>query len=363
VVSLITEKIKPSGQKSVLTKFKNWLRELPTIFAKIVVYIISVGFALLFFSLIVIAIGCDPLIAFKTLFSSSIGSLPRLIETLVITTPLIFTGVAVAIAFKINFWNLGVEGQLFWGAIALTYVGIFVTGVPPPIQFLLGFVLAFLMGGLWALIPGALKAYLRVNEIIVSIMLNFVTFLVVDYLASGPWHDPMGFEPLTYPVSESVTLPRLVLGTRFHIGLFIAILFAFLIYIILNKSRLGFEIKVVGDNAEAAKGCGINIARAVVLTSILSGGIAGLCGASEIAGVHHRLLRGISPGYGFTGIIIALLAKNHPIWVIPVAFFFAILLSGSNALQRTIMMPAGAVYAIQAIVALCILIPEYVLRR
>ncbi|MBS7648178.1 MAG: ABC transporter permease [Halobacteria archaeon] len=340
-----------------------WLKEQPSIEAKATMYLISVGFALLLFAITVLAMGYSPLLALETLIVSSLGGKTRLAETLVRMIPLIFTGTSVIIAFKANFWNLGVEGQLYWGAIALTYVGLFLANLTAPIQLLLAFSLAFLAGALWALIPGALKAYLGVNEIVTTIMMNYIVLLIVDWLATGPWHDPMGFEPITYPISEYIRLPKIIMGTRFHTGLLIALACVVVTYIILERRTLGYEIKAVGDNVNAAKRSGINIVKVIILTAFLSGGIAGLAGASEIAGVHYRLLRGISPGYGFTGIIIALIAKKSLVWSIPVAFFFAMLLLGSDAFQRTISMPAGAIYAIQAMIALCILMPEYALRR
>ena len=326
-------------------------------------YLSSAILALIFFSIIVLAMGYDPLTAFQTLAMASLGGYGRIAETFIKTIPLLICGLAVTIAFKANFWNIGVEGQLYWGAIAFTGIGLYMTNLPPALQFLLAFLLAFLAGGFWAFIPGALKAYLEVNEIITTIMLNYIAFLFVDYLVSGPWKDPMAFEPLTRKVSEAIWLPTISSYFCVHYGLVIAIICVIATYIILNKSSLGYEIRVVGSNIRAARIGGIKVAKIVVLTSFLSGGLGGICGACEIAGIHHRLLRGISPGYGFLGIIIALLAKNHPIWNIPAAFFFAILVVGTDALQRTIAMPAAAVYAIQALVALSVLVPECLLRR
>lgn len=319
----------------------------------------GITIALAAFALFIIALGQDPITAYATMFYASMGSPGRLAGTLVKTIPLWLSGISVAIALYANFWNLGAEGQLYLGAVAYTGIGLFVSGIPAPLHLLIAFVTAFVIGSIWAFIPGVLKGYLNINEVVVTILSNYIVFLLVEYLVSGPWKDPVGFEPITYPINPALELPAVIPGTWLHSGIYIAIVFTIIAYIVIHKTTLGYEVRSVGVNPKAARRAGIKVARVIMLTSLLSGGIAGLAGAAEIGGVYHRLVRGISPGYGFFALIVALLVKSHPLAIPFAAFFLAIIFVGVDALQRTMGMPVGAVYALQAIMVICILIPEY----
>jgi simple sugar transport system permease protein len=322
-------------------------------------YSSGISIALVAFALFIIAMGQDPIAAYATMFHSSLGGPERLAGTLVKTIPLWLCGISVAIGLYANFWNLGAEGQLYLGAIVFTGIGLFVGGIPAPLHLLIAFIAAFIISSLWAFIPGVLKGYLGINEVVVTILSNYIIFLLVEYLVSGPWKDPVGFEPISYPINPALKLPAIVPGTWLHAGIIIAIAFTIITYIFIYKTTLGYEIRSVGVNPRAAKRAGIKVARIIMLTSLLSGGIAGLAGASEIGGVFHRLVRGISPGYGFFGLIVALLVKSHPLAIPLSAFFLAIIFVGIDALQRTMGMPIGAVYAIQAIMVISMIIPEY----
>lgn len=319
----------------------------------------GITIALVIFALFIIAMGQDPIVAYTTMFYASLGGPGKLINTLVKTVPLWLSGISVAIALYANFWNLGAEGQLYLGAVAFTGVSLFISGIPAPLHFLTAFIVALIAGSIWAFIPGVLRGYLNINEVVVTILSNYIVFLLVEYLVSGPWKDPIGFEPLTPPINPATELPVIIPGTWLHSGIFIAIIFTIIAYILIHKTPLGYEIRSVGVNPRAAKRAGMNVAKIITLTSILSGGIAGLCGAIEVAGVYHRLLRGLSPGYGFFGLVVALLAKSHPLAIPFSAFLLAIIFVGVDALQRTMGMPAGAVYALQAIMVISVLIPEY----
>ncbi|MEM3506748.1 MAG: ABC transporter permease [Candidatus Bathyarchaeia archaeon] len=325
----------------------------------LMLYASGISIALAAFAIFIIAMGQDPITAYITMFHASLGGSERLAGTLVKTIPLWLCGISVAIGLYANFWNLGAEGQLYLGAIAFTGIGLFLSGIPAPLHLLIGFIVAFALGSLWAFIPGVLKGYLGINEVVVTILSNYIIYLLVEYLVSGPWKDPVGFEPISYPINPALKLPAVIPGTWLHVGIFIPIAFTIITYIVIHKTTLGYEIRSVGVNPRAAKRAGIKIARVIMLTSLLSGGIAGLAGATEIGGVFHRLVRGISPGYGFFGLIVALLVKSYPLAIPFSAFFLAIIFVGVDALQRTMGMPVGAVYAIQAIMVISILIPEY----
>jgi len=337
------------------------LEERSPILADSVVYAGSIVFSLIIFAIFLLAMGYDPLRAFYTMMKASFGSIEAFSHVIAKLIPLWLCGLACAIAFKASFWNIGAEGQLYWGAIAFTFVGLFVE-CPGPLRLLLGLILAFIAGAIWDLIPGALKAYLNIFEVIVTIMLNYVAFLMVEYLITGPWKDPFGYEPISYEISQDAMLPILVPRTTLHAGLIIAIIIAIIASLIMLKMRLGYEIRVVGANPKAARIGGINVAKTVVIASLLSGGVAGIAGAIEISAMQHRLLMRLSPGYGFMGIIVAILAKNHPVWSVLSALLLAIIFVGVDALQRTMAVPIGAVFTLQALIALCVVVFTHFLR-
>jgi len=337
-----------------------------TTFRSILLYLISVGLGLIIGgALPALAINISPMEVYQTIFYASLGNMLRISETLVKTIPLWLIGLGIAVAFSSGFWNIGAEGQFYWGAIAAIGIGIIISGMnlPPPIAILLILIAGFLAGALWALIPAVLKVYLGVNEIIVTVMMNFIAIYFAEYLILGPWRDPAVPEPMTYALPLEARLPKILPGTPLHAGIFIAIIATLVAYVILEKTPLGFEIKCVGNNPKAALWSGINLSKVVISSMLLSGGLAGLAGVCEITGIHYRLLRGVSPGYGFLAIIVALLAKLSPLGVPASAFFFAMLLVGADALQRTVKIPVSAVYVIQAVILLSVIVLEIVLRR
>ena len=330
-----------------------------------IVYLISIGIGLGIGAIPVIVMGKDPVKAYWTLFHASLGGIPQIAETLVKTIPLWLTGLGISLAFSVGFWNIGGEGQFYLGAIAATGIGISIASLhlPQPIALFLVMAAGIIGGASWALIPAFLKVFQGINEIIVTVMMNFIAILLSEYLILGPWRDPAAPEPMTLPIATESILPKLVPRTWLHAGLFIAIAATVVAHVIMKKTVLGYEIKCVGANPVAAKWSGIDISRVTIYSMLLAGGLIGLAGASEIAGIHYRLLRGISPGYGALAIIIALLAKYEPVGVAIASFFFAALLVGADALQRTINMPVSAVYVIEATILLSTYILQNVLRR
>lgn len=308
---------------------------------------LAVGAALL------LSLRVNPLVAYGHLVLGSLGNLNGLTETLVKTTPLLLAGLSVALAFNGGVWNIGAEGQLYVGALAAVGVGINQLHLPSPLLLPLAILLGFLLGGLWGAIAGLLKVRLQANEVIVTIMMNYVAILGASYLVNGPW--AMGFVPITKRIEPSAALPLLVPGTRLHAGLLIALLAALLVYVLIFKTRLGYEIRAMGHNLDAAVYAGMRVNRNAVLALGLGGGLAGLAGVGEVAGVHHVMMETISPGYGYTAIVVALLGKLHPLWMVLSAFLFSALYVGADAMQRAVGIPTAMVWVIQGLLVLFLL--------
>ncbi|HEY6041272.1 MAG TPA: ABC transporter permease, partial [Anaerolineae bacterium] len=300
------------------------------------------------------------------IFNAAFGNPGVLSDTLVKASPLILTGLACLIAFRMRLWNIGAEGQFFLGAFGATFVvqNVFHKTTPAwiflPVMMLAGIA----AGALWGFIPGILKAKLGVNEIITTLMLNYIAVFWNAYFIYGDWSDH-GFQ-LTPVYPKVAWLPRLsdyaeqipqFAGLTIHLGLLFGLVAVVAVWFLLTRTRWGYEIRLIGDNPNAAKYAGIDIVKNVVLVMMLSGGLAGLAGMAEVAGVVHRLQDRISPGYGFTAIIIAWLAKLNPWWVIPVAILFGGLLIGSREIQ-----PSGLSRLLQGIL-LFTLIGSEVLNR
>lgn len=301
--------------------------------AVVLVPVVSFVLALLFGALVLLAFGVNPLRAYGVMLRGSMGSVYSLSETLVKAIPLMFTGLGVAIAFRMLFWNIGAEGQYAVGGVAAAFVPLFLGDHLPGFLLIpVMIVLAILAGAAWALIPAALKALLQVNEILTTLMLNYVAILFVEYLYLGPWRDPGGYGfPGTAEFSRAAWLPQL--GGRVHAGLILAIVAAIVVWLVLTRTRWGYEIRVIGENARAARYSGMNIGRNIVLVMLMSGGLAGLAGMVEVSGIAHRLGKGFTVGYGYTAIIVAWLAALNPWGVVFVAFLMAALLVGGEALK------------------------------
>jgi simple sugar transport system permease protein len=341
----------------------------PSRTANILVPILSIVLALVAGGVLLLIVGVNPLETYKAMVQGAFGSAYAISETLVRATPLMLTGLAVSIAFRMLFWNIGAEGQLAMGAFAASGVAIFlpraVPGISAWVLLPLMLVAGFIGGALWGLIPAALKAFLSVNEIITSLMLNYVAILWIQYLYYGPWKDPLGFGfPGTAPFVETAWLPRLkdtewlpqLFNTgRLHWGLVLAIVAAILVWLILDRTRWGYEIKIIGENPRAARYAGISIARNILLVMIISGGLAGLAGFVQVAGISHRLQQGIVVGDGYTAIIIAWLARLNPFGVLIVAVLMAGLFVGGDQIQITMGLPAAVALVLQGAILFFVL--------
>ena len=328
------------------------------------VALLIVLFISLFFFL---AVGIEPIAAYKIVGEDIFLTKYGWQDLLVKMTPLMFTGLAVAFAAQMRLWNIGAEGQFHMGTLALTWVALHYDGeLPDGILIILMFVMAMIGGGLWGSIPGFLKARFGVNDIITSLLLNYVAVAGLDHLLFGAWRDPNTNNfPITREFSEAAQLPTFG-NTSIHGGLFIAFIFVAIIAWILWKTRLGFQIRLTGDNPDAARYSGVNIRTLTLLVFAVSGAIAGLAGFSEVSGIHYRLQQNISIGYGYTGIIVAWLARNHPLGVVLSAFFMSIVFVSAEVLQIEYGLPISMVYLYQGIILFTVLgseiFTEYRLR-
>lgn len=321
--------------------------------------LLAVLTAMLVGGVVIALAGGDPFMAYLGLFQGAFGSPKALSETAVWASPYIFAGLAVAFAFKGGLFNIGAEGQLAFGAVAAAWVGYALPGLlgislPPTIHILLAIGLGALTGALWAAIPGALKAYTGGHEVINTIMMNYIALNMTSFLLNGPMRDPnpLNVVARTPLIAESARIPPLFEGFRVHWGFVLALLVAFLVWWLLWKTTLGFEIRTVGANPDAAKYAGINVKRTIVLTMSISGLLAGMAGVIEVTGLNYRHELGFSIGYGFDAIAIALLGKTHPAGVVLAALLFAAMRNGATRMQFLTQIPVDIISVIQALILL-----------
>lgn len=295
---------------------------------------------------LILLVGSDVAKAITGFIGGIFGSTYAIAEVLVKATPLILCGLGIAVGLRSGFTNLGAEGQLYMGAIAATSVALSLPGLPKIIMLPLMVLAGFLLGGIWAVIPGFLKAKFKISEVILTIMFNYIAINIVGILVRTVLKDPDYPYPMSAEFSSSAFLPPLLQPTRLHAGLIIALLCACLIYLLVWKTPLGFQLRAVGLNPRASKCSGISVYKCIIISALLSGGLAGIAGVSEVAGLHHKLLEGLSPDYGYVAIIVALLGNNHPVGVVVAGLGIAALQVGSLAMQRS----AGVPTAISSII-------------
>ena len=327
-------------------------REHASPIAQIGALVGAVALSIIVTGLLIYIGGADIKAGFIALFEGAFGSRQAIIESLVKATPLILTGLATVVAFRARIWNIGQEGQLYVGAITAYWAYLQFNSLPPIILLPLIILFALIGGALCGLIPAVIKAKFGVDEIIITIMLNYIVIYFLSWLLSGPWKDPNHYYQQTPSILEGAQFPILLAHSRLHLGFILAIVAAILIYLLLSKTPLGYEINALGLNPTAARFQGINVVKTMIIVMLISGALSGLAGTGELFGVIYRLKSTISLGYGYAGIIIAMLAGLNPLAVVPVAILFGGLINGSYYLQTTTNVPASIVYVIQAIVLL-----------
>jgi ABC-type uncharacterized transport system permease subunit len=294
--------------------------------------------------------------AFAGLWNGAFGTPQRIADTLLTSTPYIFAGLAVALAFKCGLFNIGAEGQLAFGAVTAAWIGYSLEGIPFPVHMMLALAAGLLGGLLWGAIPGLLKAYTGAHEVIITIMLNYIALQFVQFLLSGPMKDrsPGNVTARTPLVQPEAEIPTMFAGTpwEMHIGVLIAVLSAVLVQAFLRRTTWGFELRTVGANQHAARYAGISVARNLVLAMALSGMLAGAAGAVEVLGVTKRHELGFGTGYGFDSIAIALLGRSNPYGVVAAAILFGALKSGATQMQFNTQISASIISVVQGLVLL-----------
>ena len=300
----------------------------------------AVAVSLLLTSTLVLWAGEPVTTAYALLFKGAFGSRFALTETLARATPLILTGLAAAVAFRAKFWNIGAEGQLYCGALATTWLGTGMLEVHPAVLIPVLFVGGALAGGIALLVPVFLKVRLRVDEVVTTLLLNFVILLLVNYLVEGPWKDPMSLGwPQAAPIIDEGVLPRLVERSRLHLGLVVGLTAALAVWLTLRYTVWGYEIRAVGQNPQAAAFAGIGVGATVLRVALISGGLAGMAGVTEVAGLKGYLTLDLSPGFGYAGIAVAMLAALHPLGVVLSAVFLAGIYVGADSMSRAVNIP------------------------
>lgn len=321
------------------------------------IVVVALGFG----AVLIRWMGIDPWRAYRALLDGSLGSLYGLGESLVKASPLILTALSFALAFRCGLINIGAEGQLYFGALGAILVAVHVKGLPGLIHLPLALLGGFAAGALWGYVAGWMKVRFGAHEMITTVMLNYVAIHIVGFLVTGPLIEPPGMLPQT-PVAESTAqLPRILPGTRLHWGFVIAVLCLVAYWVLLWKTLRGFEIRVVGLNPHAARYAGIDHVSQVCWAMALAGGVAGLAGAGEVLGVQLRLRTGMSPGFGFDGMAVALLGGNSSVGILLAALLFGVLRAGGNMMQMLAGVPVGIISVIQGLVILFV-VAEHVWR-
>ncbi|MCC6445529.1 MAG: ABC transporter permease [Armatimonadetes bacterium] len=298
-------------------------------------------------AVIILLTGASPVKALSALAEGSFGSLYSATNTFAKMCPLLLTGLSVGVAFRCRIWNIGAEGQFLMGALAAAWVGVAGRALPPPLLLPLTLLSGVLFGALWGGVVAALRLWRGVQEVISTIMLNFIALQIVSFAVQGPLQEAKKAYPQTDPIALGAELPLLVSGTNLHWGVPIALAVAACMSVFLFKTAAGFQIRAVGSNAEGAGAAGIRVSRIVLLTMLLSGGLSGLAGAVELTGITHQLFESFSPGYGYTAIAVALLGGLHPVRTVFSALFFGALAAGSNQMERAAGVSSVLVYVIQ----------------
>jgi simple sugar transport system permease protein len=309
--------------------------------------------ALTISSTLLVALHYDPLAVYHAIWDGAFGDVYSFIEVLLKATPLILIGGGLAVAFRGSMWNIGAEGQLHMGAIAAAVIAIYLP-LPTLLHLPLALLAGLAAGMVWGGLAGWMKARFGASEIVTTIMLNYVALILASYLVTGPMNEKAGGYPQSAPILPSAELWRLLPPTRLHAGLILALLLALALYLFIFHTSAGYAVRAVGFNPEAARYAGIDVHRNMVVTMAISGGMAGLAGAVELTGLTHRLYAVMSPGYGFEGIAVALLANNNPLGVIFSGVLFGALRSGSEVMQISAKVPSVLVFVIQGLAIIAI---------
>ena len=334
--------------------------------ARIVIPIAAIMVTLILSAIPILIAGGHLWKSYFYLFHGALGTRFNLLETFVKASPLLMTGLAVAFAFRAKFWNIGAEGQLLAGALTATALGVSLGGVSKPLVLPIVIAAGFLAGGLWASIPALLKTKLKVDDVVSTLLLNYVMIHIMGALLFGPLQQPGSSWPRSSAIIEAATYPMLIARSRFHLGIPLAFLAVMVVWFINKKTTFGYQSRAVGVNARAAEFGGINTTRVILWTALISGGLAGLAGVGELCAIQRRLIMDISPGYGYSGIVIAMLGNLHPIGVLFSSMFFSVVIVGAQTMSRMTGVPTYIAEVIQGMALMVMLVfllfTEYKIR-
>ena len=331
--------------------------------------LLALVFALAVCAVILLLLGVNPFEAYAAMISGAFGTVSGITQSIAKATPLLLVGLGICIAFRASVINIGAEGQIILGALAATWFSLaFRTTLPDGLLVAGTLLMGFFAGSLWGFIPGILKARFGVNEILSTVMLNVVAAQILLAMLKGPLMDTTGvtagtFLPQSEQLPEAVWMAKLVPQTLLHTGAIFAVVLAFVVYIFLWRTTIGYRIRAVGLNPEASRYAGIRVPVYQALALTLAGGLAGLAGTVEVIGVQHRLLEGITSGYGFSGIVAALFGSLHPLGTIPASYLFGSLLVGADKMQRAMQVPSSLVDVLLGLVVLFVVGSQYYARR
>ena len=339
-----------------MSRWRGWLLNA------IVVPAVSILCGFLVGGIAVIAAHADPLVAYSALFAGAFINNNALPETLVSTTPFILLGLAVALGFRAGLFNIGAEGQFYIGSLTGVFVAFSVQGYPGVVEIPLALLAGILGGAFWASIAGALKAWLGAHEVITTIMLNYVSFLVASYLVTtkGLMLAPAASTPRTPEIDPGAVLPILVEGTRLHLGFILAVLAAPVVWFLIERTTIGFRIRAVGFSQGAARAAGMSVAATILLTMAISGALSGAAGIVEVLGVGHHMTDSVAAGYGFDAIAVALVARSNPWAVLPSALLFGAMRNGASYMQLQTQVSSDLISIVQAAVIIFVAAPSII---
>lgn len=345
----------------------NWIFRRTEPILPILIPLLAVLAALGVGAVLLILVGADVGKVYEKLISGALGNAYSRTQSIGKATPLLLVALGTCIAFRARVLNIGVEGQVIVGGLATTGVSLGFSSLPGGVVAILALFAGMIAGGLWAAIPGILKAYFNVNEILSTIMMNQISVSLLIVLLTGPLKDTSAESTAaniiqTAQIPESMWLVQLVPRSPFHIGAIIAVVFAFIVYFLLWRTVLGYRIRAVGENNRASAYAGIRVRRVMLTAIVMSGGLAGLAGSVEVLGITHRALQDFTTGYGFSGIVVALFGGLHPVGAIPAALLFGGLLVSGSKLQ-SVGVSSAMVTILQGLIVLFVVSSNEVLRR
>ncbi|HUV07819.1 MAG TPA: ABC transporter permease, partial [Spirochaetia bacterium] len=324
--------------------------------ARVVIPIVAIVVTLILSAVPILFAGGDLWKSYYFLFYGALGTRFNLLETCVKASPLILTGLAVALAFRARFWNIGAEGQLLAGALVATWIGIYGTWIPPFLLLPVIITAGFCAGGIWAAVPALLKTKMKVDDVVSTLLLNYVMIHIMGALLFGPLQQPGSSWPRSSEILDAAKYPLLIVRSRFHMGFLMALFAVAVVWLLNTKMVFGYQSKAVGVNIRAAHFGGIRTSSVTIQTAVLSGGLAALAGVGELCALQYRLIMDISPGYGYSGIVIAMLGNLHPVGVLFSALFFSVIIVGAQTMSRMTGVPSYIAEVIQGMALMVMLV-------